>query len=110
MPRSIRIEYPGAFYHVMARGNRREEIFRDAGEAAGLDQDGIERLPGSDVRKVVIAQAIWESTTVSQSWIAERLRMSSAANVSQQLRRAGGGLAGSRLSPALRRWMKAVKI
>jgi putative transposase len=26
--RSIRIEYPGAFYHVMARGNRREEIFR----------------------------------------------------------------------------------
>ena len=29
MPRSIRIEYPGAFYHVMARGNRREAIFRD---------------------------------------------------------------------------------
>jgi REP-associated tyrosine transposase len=29
VPRSIRIEYPGAFYHVMARGNRREAIFRD---------------------------------------------------------------------------------
>ena len=29
MPRSIRIEYPGAFYHVMARGNRREAIFHD---------------------------------------------------------------------------------
>ena len=29
MPRSIRIEYPGAFYHVMARGNRREGIFLD---------------------------------------------------------------------------------
>jgi REP element-mobilizing transposase RayT len=27
--RSIRIEYPGAFYHVMARGNRREVIFRN---------------------------------------------------------------------------------
>lgn len=27
--RSIRIEYSGAFYHVMARGNRRERIFRD---------------------------------------------------------------------------------
>lgn len=27
MPRSIRIEYPGAYYHVMARGNRREAIF-----------------------------------------------------------------------------------
>ena len=29
MARSIRIEYPGAFYHVMARGNRREAIFND---------------------------------------------------------------------------------
>ncbi len=29
VPRSIRIEYPGAFYHVMARGNRREAIFQD---------------------------------------------------------------------------------
>ena len=29
MPRSVRIEYEGAFYHVMARGNRREPIFRD---------------------------------------------------------------------------------
>src|SRR4030095_1890080 len=29
MARSIRIEYPGAFYHVMARGNRREAIFLD---------------------------------------------------------------------------------
>jgi hypothetical protein len=26
--RSIRIEYPGAFYHMMARGNRQEAIFR----------------------------------------------------------------------------------
>jgi putative transposase len=29
MARGIRIEYPGAFYHVMARGNRRERIFRE---------------------------------------------------------------------------------
>jgi REP element-mobilizing transposase RayT len=29
VPRSIRLEYPGAFYHVMARGNRRERIFTD---------------------------------------------------------------------------------
>ncbi len=27
MARSIRIEFPGAFYYVMARGNRREAIF-----------------------------------------------------------------------------------
>ncbi|MFN2509198.1 MAG: transposase [Chthoniobacterales bacterium] len=29
MARSIRIEYPGAFYHVMARGNCRQAIFKD---------------------------------------------------------------------------------
>jgi putative transposase len=27
MPRQVRIEYEGAFYHVMARGNRRSRIF-----------------------------------------------------------------------------------
>ena len=29
MPRSLRIEYPGAIYHVMNRGDRREPIFRN---------------------------------------------------------------------------------
>ena len=29
MARKLRIEYPGAIYHVLNRGDRREEIFRD---------------------------------------------------------------------------------
>ena len=29
MPRQVRIEYPGAVYHVMCRGDRREAIFED---------------------------------------------------------------------------------
>ncbi len=29
MPRQARIEYPGATYHVMCRGDRREAIFED---------------------------------------------------------------------------------
>jgi REP element-mobilizing transposase RayT len=29
MARSIRLEFEGAFYHVMARGDRREAIFLD---------------------------------------------------------------------------------
>ena len=29
MPRQLRIEYPGAIYHVMNRGDRREPIFYD---------------------------------------------------------------------------------
>ena len=27
MPRTMRVEYPGAIYHVMDRGDRREDIF-----------------------------------------------------------------------------------
>jgi len=29
MARKLRVEYPGAFYHVMNRGDRREPIFND---------------------------------------------------------------------------------
>ena len=29
MARMLRIEYPGALYHVMARGKRRETVFHD---------------------------------------------------------------------------------
>ena len=29
MPRRLRIQYPGAMYHVMSRGNRRQDIFLD---------------------------------------------------------------------------------
>ena len=29
MPRKLRMEYPGAIYHVVNRGHRREDIFKD---------------------------------------------------------------------------------
>jgi REP element-mobilizing transposase RayT len=29
MPRKLRVEFPGAIYHVMSRGDRREDILRD---------------------------------------------------------------------------------
>ena len=29
MPRQLRVEFPGAVYHVMSRGDRRENIFLD---------------------------------------------------------------------------------
>ena len=32
MPRQMRIEYAGAIYHVMSRGDQREPIFLDGGE------------------------------------------------------------------------------
>jgi putative transposase len=45
-------------------------------------------LPGTDPRKIQIALRIWQASSVSQSWIATRLSMKSAANVSQILHRA----------------------
>ncbi len=32
MARQLRIEYPGAIYHVMSRGDRKEPIFLDDGD------------------------------------------------------------------------------
>jgi hypothetical protein len=51
----------------------------------------LKALPGSDVRKVAIAAKIWETTTMSMSWISENLGMKSAANASQQIRRQRAG-------------------
>jgi hypothetical protein len=62
-------------------------LVREGLALAGLREGELDRLPGSDPRKVAIARAVWEETTVSLGWIAERLRMRSAANVSQILRR-----------------------
>jgi REP-associated tyrosine transposase len=68
--------------------------WRDSGceglAAAGLDRVDLSRLKGSDPRKVALAELLWKQTTVSQEWLAERLKMRSAANVSQLLRRAEG--------------------
>lgn len=41
MPRSVRMEYPGAVYHVLCRGDRREAIFfNDADRALFLETLG----------------------------------------------------------------------
>ena len=53
----------------------------------GLTKEELATQPGSEARKVMIAQAVHSLTSVSQGWIAEHLGMKSAANVSQQLRR-----------------------
>jgi putative transposase len=41
MARKIRIEFPGAFYHVLDRGDRREAIYGDDDNLAG---SGLESL------------------------------------------------------------------
>lgn len=52
----------------------------------GLDERGLAKTPKGDQRKVAIAWAICERTTVRQDWIAARLHLKSASNVSQRVR------------------------
>ena len=68
---------------------RAEQWLREGLAAAGLNAQELAATSGSDPRKVALARLLWRGTTVSQVWLAERLAMRSAANVSQQLRRVG---------------------
>ena len=53
---------------------------------AGLTEEEMKRLPGSEARKVTIARVVWEQTTMDMKWIAQHLGLRSAANASQQIR------------------------
>jgi hypothetical protein len=72
LARQLRIQYEGAIYHLMSRGDRREEIFRD-------DVDRKRFLES-------LARARRSETTMSLKWIARRLEMGSWTHVSNLLR------------------------
>ena len=87
-----------------------EEWLRDGVQATGVDLEEFRALRGSDPRKVALARLLWEHTTVRQEWIAERLGMGSAANVSQQIRRVKATKAPLKLPKPLRLFLKGVRI
>ena len=64
-----------------------EALVRQGLERFKLSESDLKSLPGSDPRKVAIADSIHKNTTTPLGWTAERLQMKSAANVSQQLSR-----------------------
>jgi hypothetical protein len=78
----------------------------DGLKAAGLMAKDLSALKGSDLRKLAIAELLWKRTTVSQEWIAEKLSMRSAANVSQQLRRFDRAKANAKLPMELQNLLK----
>lgn len=88
---------------VTAHGQAQAERWVEEGlAAAGLRERDLPGLKGSDPRKLALAELLWRRTTVSQPWIAERLSMRSAANVSQQVRRFDLAKASRSLPAALR--------
>ena len=64
-----------------------EALVREGLHRFKLTESDLEVLPGSDPRKVAIADSVHQSTTTPMGWTAARLSMKSAANVSQQLNR-----------------------
>jgi hypothetical protein len=63
MARKLRVEYEGAIYHVMNRGDRREPIFRD-------DKDRL---------------LLRQETTMTLKWIAHRLKLGTWTHVTNRL-------------------------
>jgi putative transposase len=53
----------------------------------GADREHIAALPRGDERRDAIAWALWKKTTLPQRWIANRLNLRSAANVSDRVRK-----------------------
>ena len=68
---------------------RAEKSIEAGLKAAGMSEESLVQTKGSDPRKAILAKLLWENTTVSQTWIARRLEMSSAANVARILHKSG---------------------
>lgn len=79
-------------------------------KAAGLKIADLNRLPGSDPHKVLLADLLWRKTVVSQQWLAQKLYMHSAANVSMQLKRLNHEKAASLVPAALVEFLKGVEL
>jgi putative transposase len=83
-----------------------EDYFKEGLAAAGLAPKDLAALKGSDIRKVALARLIWKKTTAGQEWIARKLHMSSATNVSQQIRRLEKAGERGRIPESLKAWIK----
>ncbi len=75
MPRQVRIEYPGAVYHAMARGDRREDIVRSDGDREAFDRlvpliyDDLRRIAGSHLRRVGGDRTLNTTGLVHEAWL-----------------------------------------
>ena len=97
MPRKQRIEYPGAIYHVLSRGNYRKELFlhHKTGEAfesclfEAVDRCGW-KFSANDRKgadwKAKIARDLRANTTAGNIWIARRLNMGHPSRITNLIR------------------------
>jgi hypothetical protein len=109
MPRKLRIEYPGAMYHIMSRGDRRKKIFLDDVDrqdflktlAEQLQRQGWQEADllarrKSDAVKLEIAARLRRETTLSTKAIAARVHLGSSKAANRSLHRYMHGGAAAR--------------
>jgi hypothetical protein len=82
MARKLRLEYPGSIFRVMDRSDRREPIFRDDRDRQlilGSRREG-------DRQKVELTRGFRAETTMTLSWIAEKLNLGASGSRANLLR------------------------
>jgi hypothetical protein len=94
---------------VREHGERQAEVWLNAGlKAGGLKEADLMGLKGSDPRKMLLADLLWRRAVVSQEWLAEKLEMKAAANVSQKLRRLDGKAALKKIPDELKHFLAKI--
>jgi hypothetical protein len=117
MFRKLRIQYPGAIYHLMNRGDHAERIFLDdldrspaakaerliaeAARAEGLTDEQIRSWRKGHPAKVNLALKLRSETTVTIAWIANRLQMGTRAHLTHLLSRATKHAPAAAIQPTL---------
>ena len=100
MPRTMRVEYPDAIYHVMDRGDRREDIFVNDVDRQNFLKTSLEQLARlgwkesdlagrlkSELGKLAIAARLRRETTLPIKWIAARVKIGTAKGARSVLNR-----------------------
>ena len=76
MPRVMRVEYPGAIFHVIDRGGRRENIFVSE----------LSKRPKNDPDKLALAARVRRETTMPICWIAQWVQIGTQKGAQTTLR------------------------
>ena len=99
MPRKLRLQYPGAMYHLMSRGDRREKIFlndvdrldfiktlAEACQKTGWQED-LKRRRKNDSAKLDLAARLRRETTLTIKAIAALVQLGSSKSANANLHR-----------------------
>ena len=98
MPRQVRIQYPGAMYHVMSGGNRRQDIYLDDVDRQDFLKTLAEALKGSSpYTRPDPPPGVLEAGCLRRAWARFETRVS-------RLKEAFGQLIPSVISGAAQLW------